>query len=154
MCLGPSLTREGGDDGRRFRGIHVISRISLVLAFLAATVGAQSTAVAQSQSSIRGFTIQGPADRNDSLMPRNALGKPCLDMEAIARAHITNRAMLDHVVSVRNDCPRSIKIRVCYYHSDQCNDVDVGGYKRVDTILGTMMGVQYFRYSVTQRKQQ
>lgn len=59
--------------------------------------------------------------------------------------------MLDHVVSLKNNCPRIIRAKVCYFSSDHCNEVVVQGYKRVDTILGTMRGVKFFRYALTQK---
>ncbi|MGY3146028.1 hypothetical protein ACVWYQ_003027 [Bradyrhizobium sp. USDA 3397] len=130
------------------KGVRVVSGLCLAFAAVGFDSG-HSSAIGQS---LRGFTVQGPAEASDSAVPRDAFGKPCLNTEAIARSHVTNRAVLDHIVSVRNDCPKTIKARICYYRSEQCNDVDVGSYKRVDTILGTMVGGQYFRYSVTPRK--
>lgn len=97
------------------------------------------------------ITLQGPADQAGASVVRDALGRPCLDVEAAARAHTVNPDMLDHVVSLKNNCPRIIRVKVCYFNSDRCNDVVVQGYKRVDTILGTMRGVKFFRYSMIQK---
>lgn len=82
---------------------------------------------------------------------RDASNRPCLDVEAAARPHIVNPDVLDHVVSVKNNCPKSIKVKVCYYGSERCNALVVDGYKRVDTILGTMTKIAIFRYSITQQ---
>lgn len=97
------------------------------------------------------LTIQGPAEASGTSVIRDALGKPCLDVEAAARGHVVHPETLDHLVSIKNNCPRSIKVKVCYYGSDRCNDVIVQQYGRVDTILGTMTGVKTFRYSVSQK---
>lgn len=59
--------------------------------------------------------------------------------------------MLEHVVSVKNSCPRLIKVKVCYYGSEQCKQFDVQPYKRVDTILGVMRGVKFFKYTLSQK---
>ncbi|WP_156446749.1 hypothetical protein [Bradyrhizobium yuanmingense] len=97
------------------------------------------------------LTMQGPAEQGAAPVPRDALGKPCLDVEAAARAHVINSNMIDHVISLRNNCPRLIRAKVCYFNSDRCNDVIVQGYKRADTILGSMNGIKFFRYSILQK---
>jgi len=58
---------------------------------------------------------------------------------------------MDHVVSLKNGCPRLIKVKVCYTESDRCVDTVLSAYGRSDVILGTMMGVKTFRYSLTQK---
>lgn len=110
-----------------------------------------SPTYAQSNVSASRLTMQGPADQSSSPVIRDAFGKPCLDVEAAARAHVTNRDMLDHVVSIKNNCPRVIKIKVCYHNSGRCNAFDLQAYKRIDSILGTMMKISAFRYSIEQR---
>lgn len=97
------------------------------------------------------FMMQGQAEQSSSSIIRDALGKPCLDLEAAARPQVVNPDMIDHVVSIKNNCPRTIRVKACYYGSDRCNEVTVSGYKRVDTILGTMRSVNFFRYSIHQK---
>lgn len=99
------------------------------------------------QSTLR-MTMQGQAEKSTGLVLRDALGRPCLDIEAAARNRIVNPDMIDHIVSIKNICPRLIKVKVCYVSSTRCNDEDVQAYKRVDTILGTMKGVSFFRYTI------
>lgn len=94
---------------------------------------------------------QGPAESSSSPVIRDALNRPCLDVDAIARAHLVNKDMLDHVVSVKNNCARVIKVKICYYDGDRCKDFSIQGYQRIDTILGTMMKVGTFRYSLSQK---
>lgn len=96
------------------------------------------------------LTMQGPAHSNSAVI-RDALGKPCLDVEAAARPHVSNSNMLDHVVSVKNNCVRKISVKLCYFGSDRCNTFDLQPYKRVETVLGTMMKISMFRYSIDQR---
>ncbi|MGY3363864.1 hypothetical protein ACVWZL_000989 [Bradyrhizobium sp. GM2.4] len=97
------------------------------------------------------FQIQGPAEDTGAKIIRDGLNRPCLDIEAIARSHVVNPNMIDHVVSVKNNCSRMIKVKVCYLHSDHCKEFDLHGYKRIDTILGTMANVTSFRYSLFQK---
>jgi len=97
--------------------------------------------------------LQGPAERSAVPMSQDAFNRPCLQAEAIARPHVVNPSMLDHVVSVKNNCPKRIKIKVCYFGTDRCRDLSVGYYERQDTILGTISGVRYFRYTLIEVRQ-
>lgn len=106
---------------------------------------------AQVQSAKPTFTLQGPGELSGGQIVRDALNRPCLDIEAAARPHTVSPDVVDHVVSVKNNCPRTIKVKVCYYGSDKCNGFVVNGYKRVDTILGSMTKITAFRYSVAQQ---
>ena len=105
----------------------------------------------QAGASRPGLTMQRPLDQSGLGIVRDALGRPCLDVEAAARPELVNPDMLDHVVSIKNNCVKLIKAKVCYYGSDHCNDIVLPAYKRVDTILGTMRGVSYFRYRIEQK---
>ena len=111
-------------------------------------LAAQAQTAGQNSSRL---TLQGPAEQSDKPVVRDALGRPCLDVEAAARVHVVNPALVDHVVSLKNSCPRSISVKVCYLNSDRCNALDVAPYKRVDTILGTTSGTRNFRYVVLQK---
>lgn len=97
------------------------------------------------------FTIQGPAEQSGASIVRDALNRPCLDTEAVARPHVVNPDILDHVVSVKNNCSRTISVKICYYQTDRCKEFNIQGYRRVDTILGTMGKVAVFRYSLSQK---
>ncbi|MBI5128466.1 MAG: hypothetical protein HZA66_03405 [Rhodopseudomonas palustris] len=125
--------------------------IASVRAMAAALILAVSGSACNAQTTTPRLTMQGPAERSIAPVPRDALGRACLDVEAAARRQSINSDMLDHVVSFKNSCPRQIKVKVCYLNSTRCNDLDIQAYKRVDTILGQMKGVGFFRYTVTQR---
>lgn len=116
-----------------------------------ALLGVVPTAQAQSSSGKSSITMQGPAERSRAGVIRDAFGRPCLDIEAAARRETVNPDMLDHIVSIKNNCPKLIKVKVCYFNSDQCKDVELQAYKRVDTFLGAMRGVNFFRYSIIQK---
>lgn len=120
--------------------------ITLLLAAWLSILGGE----ARSETSSR-FTIQGPAEKSNSPVIRDALNRPCLDVEAMSRTHIVNSQIMDDIVSVKNNCPRAIKVKVCYFGSENCNLFDVQAYKRVDTVLGSTSGRRFFRYSIQQR---
>lgn len=118
----------------------------LLLALLNSSAQSQSGATTSPK-----LTMQSPLDQTGTGIVRDALGRPCLDIEAAARRHTVNQQMLDHVVSMKNNCPKLIKARVCYLNSERCNEVEVRPYGRADTILGTMNGITFFRYSINQK---
>lgn len=124
-------------------------------AFCLALAGLQLWDPARAQSNQSGspsrLTMQGAADQAGRTIVRDAFGRPCLDVEAAARSQVVNPEMLDHVVSLKNSCPRVIHAKVCYSNSNHCNDIVVRAYGRVDTTLGTMRGVKFFRYSLVQQ---
>jgi len=97
------------------------------------------------------LTLQGPAEQSQSPVVRDGLGRPCIDLEAAARAHVSNPNFVDHVISIKNSCPRTIDVRVCYFGSDTCISANVQPYKRIDKILGFGTTTRFFRYSVTQK---
>jgi len=120
----------------------IASRYLLILVLLLASVTA-----ARSQTK---FTSLGPAEHSNLPVVRDALGRPCLDVEATSRPHVVNRDMIDHIVSVNNKCNRSIQVKVCYFQTDNCKEFRIQNYGRVDSILGTMNKSSLFRYSVFQ----
>lgn len=120
-------------------------------AVVVAMLGVNPAAQGQSTAAVPKLTMQGPAEQSGTGVIRDAFGRPCLDVEAAARREVVNSEMLDHIVSIKNNCPRIIKAKVCYFNSDQCTGVELRPYKRVDTILGAMRGINFFRYSVIQK---
>ncbi len=120
----------------------------------AIAIFAMSTSIVWAQTgspSPSAFTLQGSAEQTGDPVVRDSLGRPCLDVEAAAVPHVVDPQTMDHVVSIRNKCQRLIKAKVCYFNSQTCSELTLPAYKRVDTILGTMRGMKFFRYSIRQR---
>jgi len=133
-----------------------VASIALRLTFSSATAAfvfcaGTSSGFAQTAGSRPALTMQGGPEQSGTNVVRDPLGRPCLDVEAAARAETINPDMKDHVVSIKNNCAKLIRAKVCYAGSDHCNEVVLQAYKRVDTILGSMKGVTSFRYTITQR---
>lgn len=97
-------------------------------------------------------TLQAPGTNTELRTHRNALGKPCLDFEAISRAHLSNTDIYDNIVSIKNQCAQRIMVKVCYFGSDSCIDVEVPAFQRKDVILGVRPQSQYFRYSYKEKR--
>jgi len=97
------------------------------------------------------LTLQNSGENAALTVHRNALGKPCLNIEAASRAHVVNPDVYDNIVSFQNQCNILIKVRVCYFGSESCVDVEVPALQRKDAVLGIRPQSQYFRYSYKEK---
>jgi hypothetical protein len=79
---------------------------------------------------------------------RDALGNKCLAIEPVARPHVANPNVYDHVLVLDNQCLQSIKTRACYSDSDECVETDVPGLTRKEVILGIFPMIKYFSYDL------
>jgi hypothetical protein len=59
--------------------------------------------------------------------------------------------LFEHVISADNHCPRTIKLKVCYYDSQTCVPLDVPAYGRQRAILGVSSAGPDFRYQYTEQ---
>lgn len=96
-------------------------------------------------------TLQAAGTNVELRTHRNALGKPCLDFEAMSRAHLANPDVYDNIVSIRNQCAQRIVVKLCYFGSEECIDVDVPAFRRKDAVLGVRPQSQFFRYSYKEK---
>lgn len=97
------------------------------------------------------LTLQGGGENAALTVHRDSLNRRCLDIDAASRRHVINPNVFDHVVSVYNNCLKPIKLRVCYYRSERCIDMEVPGKQRKDVILGIYPNLQYFRFSYREK---
>jgi hypothetical protein len=75
-------------------------------------------------------------------------GKPCLVSAGVAHPLASNPHIINHAVSLDNHCGDTIRVKVCYYRSDECTDVLVPGHGRKEQIIGVFPAMQQFRYEV------
>jgi hypothetical protein len=93
----------------------------------------------------------GPRGGTEILRHRDFTGKPCLTVAGIARQHIINRNLYDHVITVSNACPQRITIRVCYYRTDDCIPMEIPGGERKEAHLGAMPAVKEFGFEFREK---
>jgi hypothetical protein len=93
----------------------------------------------------------GPRGGTEILRHRDFTGKPCLTVTGLARQHIINRDVYDHVITVSNACPQRITIRVCYYRTDDCIPMEIPGRERKEARLGAMPAVKEFGFEFRER---
>ncbi|MBR0750756.1 hypothetical protein JQ604_01000 [Bradyrhizobium jicamae] len=100
-------------------------------------------------------SVQTPLIRSSSdveiLRHRDFAGKPCLSVGGFARPFTTNPNLFDHVISTENNCPKAIKLQVCYYKATDCVPLEVPGYGRKEAVLGTMPAQKDFRFEFREK---
>jgi hypothetical protein len=106
--------------------VYVVS--SIVLAFF----GGRTLGQGLGSSSGNIFSIT-PDLHNRHMGPT---GKPCLAIEAYARAEVINNKIFEHWIAARNGCGMRIKVKVCYYKTDDCIVLDVPPYDRKNSVIG------------------
>jgi hypothetical protein len=97
------------------------------------------------------LTLQSDGVNAALTVHRSPLGKPCLNMEAASRAQIINPDLYDNIVSIQNQCSKKISVKVCYYGTEICVDVEVLAQQRKDVTIGIRPHTQYFRYSYQEK---
>jgi hypothetical protein len=95
-----------------------------------------------------GNNLRGGGGAKRETHHRDALGNQCLAVEPLARPHVANPKVYDHVLVLDNQCLKSIKTRACYTESDQCVEADVPGLTRQDVILGISSMIKFFSYEL------
>jgi hypothetical protein len=78
-------------------------------------------------------------------------GKACLTFEANAKAQAINKDIYEHWIGVANSCGQHIKVKVCYYRTQDCIVMDVPPYARQDSVLGIYPALKYFRYEAKEQ---
>jgi hypothetical protein len=73
-------------------------------------------------------------------------GKPCVTVVGYAHPQTVNPNIFEHMILATNDCSQPIKMRVCYYQSQQCIPIDVPQYGRKEMVLGIMPAMSQFRF--------
>lgn len=130
------------------RCAHLITVSGLVASLVVGPVAFAQSGSGSFQSRL---TLQSGGENAALTTHRDALNRPCLEIEAVSRRHVINPNVFDHVVSVSNRCLKLIKLRVCYSKSDSCIDMEVPGQQRKEGILGIYPNMQYFRYSFREK---
>lgn len=98
-----------------------------------------------------GVTI--PPSPAGSLTPRHRGpdGSICLQVGGMARPLGANDKLFDHWIYVKNECSVGIRLRVCYYATTSCIDINVPGRDRKEAILGTLPSIKDFRYEYREK---
>jgi len=88
-----------------------------------------------------------PAVATAGEIHRNAYGKPCLAFDASSRALLADKNIFNYVVAVNNQCPRSIKLRICQKDGTGCSSAIVQAYQSQDMVMGFGPFSDLFEYT-------
>lgn len=91
-------------------------------------------------------SMSGDPRDPQNLRHRDALGRPCLDYSAVSRPLAAASAVYEHIVAVRNQCLKPIRVKLCYHRADRCYMVEVASRGQRETVLGVFPSVRYFQY--------
>ena len=77
---------------------------------------------------------------------KDSVGKPCLSVAPMAQKQVINPNIYNHILLLDNNCGQEIRILACYYKTDSCKTLSIGGYKRQQQLLGVFPAAD-FRFS-------
>jgi hypothetical protein len=81
----------------------------------------------------------------------DATGKPCIKIDPSSKPQTINPHIFEHWVAVTNGCGQAIKVRICYYKTQQCIVADTPPWGRRDVVLGIFPSLRDFRYDYTEQ---
>jgi hypothetical protein len=78
-------------------------------------------------------------------------GKPCLAIQGYAKQELVNKNIYQHLIRTANNCVQNIKVRVCYYNTDDCILVNVPPLERREDILGIFPALKRFQFQAKEQ---
>jgi hypothetical protein len=141
---------------------HYVGFFPLIVAIVGLGIGGSVSAQTGTDSRpVVGGTAGAPpliepphisgSDSSDVLRHRNAMGKLCLNVYGYARPYPTNQNLFDHVIVASNSCTQVIRMRVCYYRTQDCIAMEIPSRGRKEAVLGTLPAMKDFRYEFRER---
>jgi hypothetical protein len=78
-------------------------------------------------------------------------GQSCLTFYAYPKILASNKDIYEHWIKATNACPQNIKVKICYYDTDDCIMITVPPLDQKRTILGIYPALKSFRYTATEQ---
>ena len=139
--------------------LRLMSRISKLIAIgtiLLPAAGSAWTRVSQdlpdqrpAVGATQGVTVTPYSSPSSGTYTRRHLspnGTVCIYLGGVARPFTNNDKLFNHWISAENRCSDRIRIKVCYYATTSCIDMNLAGHEQKEAILGTLPAVKDFRY--------
>jgi hypothetical protein len=63
-------------------------------------------------------------------------GSNCISAFASSQTQAINTNIYNHILAFKNDCAQPIRVRACYYNTQDCITVAIPSYKREQKFLG------------------
>src|SRR4051812_38856738 len=146
----------------RFRTLHISRWTAVAVGLLAITTAAHPQSSPSPDTSMKraapgatlGVTVPMiSSTQSNTFAPvhRSPSGAACLRVAGQALPFANNNSLFNHWIYVENTCSDRIRLKVCYYSTTNCIDMDVPGRDRKQAILGTLPSVKDFRYDYRER---
>jgi hypothetical protein len=81
----------------------------------------------------------------------SALGRPCLAIQGYAKAELVNKNIYQHWIKTDNTCGQPIKVKVCYYNTEDCILMSVPPYEKKDAVLGIFPALKKFQFEAKEQ---
>jgi hypothetical protein len=78
-------------------------------------------------------------------------GKACVKVDKSVKAETLNPDIFQHWITATNSCGELIRMKVCYYQTQDCISVTVPPWGHQAAILGIFPALNTFRYSYTEQ---
>src|SRR5712691_4485669 len=73
-------------------------------------------------------------------------GKQCYTIQGVARNQTINPNIFDHVIIVKNQCFKNVKLKICYHKSDRCIEMSIPSRSTKESWLGSFPSMRFFQY--------
>jgi hypothetical protein len=126
------------------RGMLGIGSITL---FIALTFLAESSA-AQQIAPIPGTP---PVPDIHAKYHMGPLGKPCLTIAGYAKPETVNKNIYQHWISAANNCGQIVRVRICYFETEDCIVMSVPPWDRKESVLGIFPALKRFKFEAKEQ---
>jgi hypothetical protein len=73
-------------------------------------------------------------------------GRPCLAIQGYAKPEFVNKNIYQHWIRMANSCGQNIRVRVCYYNTEDCILGNVPAWEKKEYILGIFPALKQFKF--------
>jgi hypothetical protein len=123
-----------------------VLRVRLIAIFCLMVFGGH--AFGQSAAPTIGFA---PAQNDVARRHWGPTGSPCLAIQGYAKAEVVNKDIYQHWIKVTNSCGQAIKVKICYYKTDHCINMDVAAWEKKDSVLGIFPALKRFQFEAKEQ---
>jgi hypothetical protein len=124
---------------------QVLRALITVLIFLIVVGG---DAIGQSLPPFHGFP---PVEGDLAKRHMSPLGKPCLTFEGFAKPELANKNIYQHLIKATNGCGQNIKVKACYYKTENCVLMSVPPWESKTSILAIFPALKRFQFEVKEQ---
>jgi hypothetical protein len=123
--------------------LHFLFFLSFALALLGGSAFAQDTVLPRG----------GIPPMQDDLVKQHlaSTGKPCLAIQGYAKPELVNKNIYQHLIRAANNCSQIIKVKVCYYKTEDCITMTLPAYASKSSILGIFPALTRFRFEAKEQ---